>query len=92
MTRQVLIVVGVALLFVGGMGIITGMAWLTVSYIHGTLPQLYDKRAEMLVYTLPVVLLAVAIAGAAFVAGALAAPTKEERAARHLRLRLHLHS
>lgn len=92
MTRQVLIAVGMALLFIGGIGLVTGLAWLTASYIHGTLPKLFDQRAEMLVYTLPVLLLAIAIVGAAFVAGALAAGAKEERVARHLRSRPHLHS
>jgi len=91
MTRQVLIVVGTALLSFGGVGIVVGLAWLTASHIHGTLPYLSDQRAEMLLFTLPALLLVIAIVGAAFVAGALAAPAKSERAGRtpHHRMRLH---
>jgi len=81
-TRQVLIVVGIALLSFGGVGIVVGLAWLTASHIHGTIPYILDNRTEMLVFTLPALLLVIAIIGAAFVAGALAAPRKSDRPSR----------
>jgi ABC-type sulfate transport system permease subunit len=82
MTRQVLIVVGIALLSFGGIGIVVGLAWLTASHLHGTIPYVLDSRAEMLVFTLPALLLVIAIIGAAFVAGALAAPRKNDHPSR----------
>lgn len=83
MTRQVLIVVGTVLLSFGGVGIVVGLAWLTASHLHGTLPYILDERTEMLIFALPALLL-VAIVGAAFVAGALAAFGKDERPNRTL--------
>jgi hypothetical protein len=88
MTRTVLVVVGAALLSIGGIGIIVGLVWITASHIHGTIPYILDARAETLLYLLPAFLLTIAMIGAWFVAAALAAPTKEERNAR----KLHLHS
>ena len=79
MTRQVLIVVGTALLSFGGVGIVAGLAWLTTSHLHGTLPYISDERTEMLIFAVPALLLVIAIVGAAFVAGALAAPGRDER-------------
>jgi len=85
MTRQVLIVVGTALLSFGGIGIVVGLAWLTASHLHGTLPYISDERTQMLIFALPALLLVIAIVGAAFVAGALAAPARGEHTSRTLR-------
>lgn len=89
MTRQVLIVVGIALLSFGGVGIVVGLAWLTVSHIHGTIPYIFDNRTEILLFVLPVLLLVIAIIGAAFIAGALAPPRKGDRAVLRPHHRLH---
>jgi multisubunit Na+/H+ antiporter MnhC subunit len=91
MTRNVLVVVGAALLSIGGIGIIVGLVWVTASRVQGTLPDIFDARAETLLYLLPALLLTIAIIGACFVAGALAVPTKSERNTRTLRhTRIHL--
>ena len=92
MTRNVLAVIGIALLSLGGTGIIVGLAWLTVSRVHGNLPYILDLRDETILYLLPALLLMIAIVGACFVAGALAVPTKEERSTRTLRPHTRFHA
>ncbi|MBS1803074.1 MAG: hypothetical protein JST28_06880 [Acidobacteria bacterium] len=89
MARNVLVVVGAALLSIGGMGIVGGLVWLTATHLQGTFPYILDTRAESLLYFLPALLLTIAIIGACFVASALALPTKEERIPRPLRLTHH---
>lgn len=84
MTRQVLIVLGAALLSFGGIGILVGLVWLTATRVQGTLPYVFDQRAEMLLYLLPALLLIISIVGAAFVASALCTPPKEERSGHSL--------
>ena len=78
MTRNILVVIGAALLSIGGIGIIAGLVWLTASHLRGTFPYILDAQAESLVYFLPALLLTIAIVGACFVASALALPAKEE--------------
>ncbi|HTM16096.1 MAG TPA: hypothetical protein VL135_04295 [Terracidiphilus sp.] len=78
MTRNILVVIGAALLSIGGIGIIAGLVWLTASHFRGTFPYILDAQPESLVYFLPALLLTIAIVGACFVAGALALPTREE--------------
>ena len=92
MTRQVVIVIGLALLSIGGIGIIVVLAWLTASKVHGTLPYLLDERAETLLFLVPVLMLVIAIVGAGFVAGALSTQPKESRASRNLRHHMRLHA
>jgi hypothetical protein len=89
MARQILIVIGSALLSIGGTGIIVALVWLTASKLHGTLPYLLDERAETLLYVLPALMLVVAIIGAGFVAGALSPPTKDRRIEPHPRTHSH---
>lgn len=91
MARNVLVVVGAALLSIGGIGIVVGLIWLTASRVRGTLPYIFDTRAEALLYLLPALLFLLSIIGGAFVAAALAAPTKDERATRHLHPRPRFH-
>ena len=86
MTRQVLIVIGAALLSIGGIGLIVGLVWLVASNVLGTLPYILEARFETLLYILPALLLVVAIIGASFMATALASRQKDSRAHRHLRL------
>ena len=92
MTRNILAVLGTVLLSIGGIGIIVGLVWITASRVHGTLPYIFDARAETLLYLLPALLLSVAIIGACFVASALALPTKQERHARLLRPHTRFHA
>lgn len=89
--RTVLAVIGTALLSFGGIGIIVGLGWLTASHVHGTLPTILDQRAEVLLYTLPALLLVIAIVGAGFVAAAFSIPNKESRARRDLHLHAKFH-
>lgn len=91
MRRSVFLVLGGALLSIGGIGIVVGLAWLTASHVNGTLPYILDERESALLYFLPALLLMISALGAAFIGAALAAPPKEERAARHLRLHTHFH-
>lgn len=79
MTRQVLIVLGAALLSFGAIGIIVGLVWLIAGRVQGTLPYIFDQHAETLLYFLPALLLIVLIIGAVFVASTLSAPSKEDR-------------
>lgn len=92
MTRQILMVIGTALLAIGGTGIIVALAWLTANQIHGTLPGIYDTHAEALIFLLPAILLAIAMVGAVFVSGALSHPPKNMRIAHtlHPHTRFHL--
>jgi len=85
MTRNILVVIGTALLSIGGIGIVVGLAWLTLSHIQGTFPDLLDTRAESLLYFLPALLLTISIIGACFVASALSLPTRAERREQTLR-------
>ena len=85
MTRNIFVVIGAALLSIGGIGIVAGLVWLTANHIRGTFPYILDGQSESLLYFLPALLLTVAIVGACFVASALALPTREERHTRTLR-------
>ena len=71
MTRQVLIVIGAALLSIGGLGLIVGLVWLVSSNVLGTLPYILEARFSTLLYLLPALLLVVAMVGASFMASAL---------------------
>ncbi len=85
MARNALVLIGAALLSAGGIGILAGVVWIAASRVNGTVPYILDARAETILYTLPALLLTIAIVGACFVATALALPTRKERSARILR-------
>jgi hypothetical protein len=91
MTRQILIVIGAALLSLGSIGLIVGLAWLAAVKILGTLPHIFEPRFETLLYMLPALLLFVALAGASFIARALADRHKASRPDRifHFHTRFH---
>jgi|HubBroStandDraft_6_1064221.scaffolds.fasta_scaffold515371_2 hypothetical protein len=92
MTRQVLIAVGVALLTIGGSGIVVALVWLTAGKVQGTLPYFYDAHAETLLFLLPVLLLTIAIVGAVFVSSALATAPKDTRTVRNLHPHTRFHA
>ena len=92
MTRNVLVVVGSALLSIGGVGIIVGLVWLTTGRLHGTLPYIFDARAETLLYLLPALLFMLSFIGVAFVAAAFSSPRRDARALRHLRPHSRFHA
>jgi hypothetical protein len=92
MTRQILIVIGAALLSIGGIGLIVGLVWLVSSRVLETLPYILEARFETLLYMLPALLLAVAIVGASFMASALAFRQKESRTERDLHIHSHFRS
>jgi hypothetical protein len=91
MTRQVLIVIGAALLSVGGMGLIVGVVWLVSSNVLGTLPYILEARFSTLLYLLPALLLVVAMVGATFMARALALGRKSPHTSRNLHLHTRFH-
>jgi hypothetical protein len=91
MTRQILIVVGAALLSIGGIGLIVGVVWLVSSNVLGTLPYILEARFSTLLYLLPALLLAVAIVGASFMASALALSQKPPHTTRDLHLHTRFH-
>jgi hypothetical protein len=84
MTRQILIVVGAALLSIGGIGLIVGVVWLVSSNVLGTLPYILEARFATLLYLLPAMLLVAAIVGATFMASALALGQKPPHTSRNL--------
>jgi len=90
MTRQILIVIGAALLSIGGIGLIVGIVWLVSSNVLGTLPYILEARFSTLLYLLPALLLVVAVVGASFMASALAISQKP-RANRDLHLHTRFH-
>jgi len=90
MTRQVLIVIGAALLSIGGIGLIVGVVWLVSSNVLGTLPYILEARFSTLLYLLPALLLVVAVVGASFMASALAMEQKP-RTNRNLHLHTRFH-
>jgi hypothetical protein len=92
MTRQILIVIGAVLLSIGGIGLIVGLVWLVSNQVLGTLPYILEARFETLLYLLPALLLAVAVAGASFMASALAFQQKESRTERDLHTHSHFRS
>ncbi|WP_109485098.1 hypothetical protein [Occallatibacter savannae] len=91
MARNILVVIGAALLSIGGIGIVAGLVWLTATHVRGTFPTILDAHSESLLYFLPALLLTIAIVGACFVASALALPTRGQRSARNLR-HTHFHA
>ena len=91
MARNLLLVIGAALLSIGGLGIIAGIVWLTANRVNETLSYILDTRVESILFTLPALLLTIAIVGACIVASALALPTREQRPARNLR-HTHFHA
>jgi len=90
MTRQILIVIGAALLSIGGIGLIVGIVWLVSSNVLGTLPYILEARFSTLLYVLPALLLVVAVVGASFMASALAMRQKPS-ANRDLHLHTRFH-
>ena len=92
MTRQILIVVGAALLSIGGIGLIVGLVWVVASNVLRTLPYILESRFEALLYILPALLLVVAIIGASFMATALAARQKDSETDRDLHLHTRFHA
>ncbi len=91
MRRQILAVIGTALLSFGCISIVVGLVWLTVCKMQGTLPNILDERAEMLLYSLPALLLVIAFVGAGFVFAALSSPNQKSGAPRDLHLHAKLH-
>ena len=92
MTRQILIVIGAALLSFGGIGLIVGLVWLAAGKALGTLPYIFESRFETMLYMLPALLIIVAITGTSFIATALTAHQKTSRPERTLRLHTKFHA
>ncbi len=92
MTRQILIVIGTALLSFGGIGLIVGVVWLVAGRVQGTLPYLLEARFETLLYVLPAILLAVAAAGASFMISAMASQPKNADSNRNVQAHPHFHA
>lgn len=90
--RHVLEVLGIVFLSIGGIGIVVGLGWLTAGHVQGRLPNIFDERAEALLYTLPALLLLIAIVGAGFIAAALSTPPGEGRGGHGLHRHTRFHA
>jgi hypothetical protein len=71
MTRQILIVVGVALLSAAGFALILGVSWLVLHLVLGVVPYLLASRLHAFESLLPTLFVLVAFVGAACAASTL---------------------
>jgi hypothetical protein len=78
MTRQVLVVIGAAVLSIFGFGLIGGLVWLWLSVVHGTPQYVLEARFRIALYVLPALLAAAAFIGASLMAHSLAARRRQE--------------
>ncbi len=90
-TRQILIVIGAALVSASGLCLICGLVWLWLIAVHGTPAYVMEARLRVLLYMLPALFLAVAFLGASLMAHALAARRGSERKATDLQAHRHAH-
>jgi hypothetical protein len=88
-TRQILIVIGAALVSVSGLCLICGLVWLWMTAVHGTPAYVMEARLRVLLYLLPALFLAVAFLGATLMAHALAARRWSERKRTDLQAHTH---
>ena len=88
-TRQILIVIGAALVSVSGLCLICGLVWLWMTAVHGTPEYVMEARLRVLLYLLPALFLAVAFLGASLMAHALAARRGSERKPTNLQAHTH---
>jgi hypothetical protein len=79
MTRQVLIVVGVAFLSACGFGLILGLMWLVSQLVLGVFPYILASRFHAMLAVLPALFLVVAFVGAGCAASAIASRKKVAR-------------
>ena len=84
MTRQVLIVVGVALLSVVGFALILGIAWLTLHLVLGVFPYTLEARLHSMVGVLSALFVLVAVVGAGCATSVQLSRHERERANRSL--------
>jgi hypothetical protein len=78
MTRQVLIVIGAAVLSICGLGLIGGIVWLWLSVVHGTPQYILAARFRIALYVLPALLVAAAFIGASLMAHSLTVNRRKE--------------
>lgn len=71
MTRQIAIVIGVALLSAAGFALVLGVAWLVLHLVLGVSPYLLDARLHTMLGVLPALFAGVAFVGAACAASRL---------------------
>jgi hypothetical protein len=76
MTRQILIVVGVAALCVAGFGLILGLVWLVSHLVLGVSPYILESRFQAMSGVLTVLCIVFAFVGASWMASALATKRK----------------
>jgi hypothetical protein len=79
MTRQLLIVVGVALLSAAGFGMILGIGWLVLHLVLGVVPYLLAARLRALQGVLPALFVLVAFVGAAWTASSISWHPKQDQ-------------
>ena len=91
MTRQILVVVGVALLSAVGFGLILGIGWLTLHLVLGDSPYLLESRLYSMRGVLSALFILVAFIGGGWATSVLMSRHKAERSnndlAPHARLR-----
>lgn len=78
MTRQILIVVGVALLSIAGFGLILGVVWLVAHLVLGVSLYILESRLHEMSGVLPVLCIVFAFVGASCMASALATQHKKQ--------------
>jgi hypothetical protein len=76
MTRQILIVIGVALLSVAGFWLILGLVWLVAQLVLGISPYILESRFQKMSGVIQVLCIVFAFVGASCMASALAAQRK----------------
>lgn len=72
MTRQLLLVVGAALLSAAGFASLLALCWMVSHMLIGVVPYLLESRFHAMIGVLPVLFLGVAFVGASCMASALA--------------------
>ena len=81
MTRQILIVVGVALLSVAGFALILGVVWMVAHLVLGVSLYILESRLQEMSGVLPVLCIVFAFVGASCMASALATRRKNQHPA-----------
>jgi hypothetical protein len=85
MTRQVLIVVGVALLSVVGFATVLGIVWLTLHLVLGVFPYTLESRLHSMTGVLSALFALVAVVGGGCAANVLASRHQDEKTQHALR-------
>jgi hypothetical protein len=92
MTRQVLIVVGAAILSVGGFAVVLEVVRLVLRLVLGVFPYILESRIQMLSSVIPALFVLVAFVGAATAAVFLANRERKKKADHDPAMHSNLHA